>query len=81
MVALAALNRAVIDRLLEDERLRAQLGVYDLARLEKGERRAGQRVHVLRMVPAGGVRRQGHRIVILHGGPGRARDPLSLGMG
>jgi hypothetical protein len=35
LLAIAPLNGAVISRLLEDERLRAQLGVYDLARLEK----------------------------------------------
>jgi hypothetical protein len=35
LLALAPLNTAVIARLLEDERLRAHLGVYDLARLEK----------------------------------------------
>jgi hypothetical protein len=35
LLALAPLERAVIDRLLDDERLRAQLGVYDLARCAK----------------------------------------------
>jgi hypothetical protein len=35
LLAIAPLNNAVIDRLLDDERLRAHLGVYDLARLEK----------------------------------------------
>jgi hypothetical protein len=33
--ALAPLERTVIDRLLDDERLRAQLGVYDLGRSTK----------------------------------------------
>jgi hypothetical protein len=35
LLALAPLNATVITRLLDDERLRAQLGVYDLARREK----------------------------------------------
>ena len=35
LLALAPLNDAVINRLLEEEPLRAHLGVYDLARLEK----------------------------------------------
>jgi hypothetical protein len=35
LLALAPLERDVIARLLDDERLRAQLGVYDLARLAK----------------------------------------------
>jgi hypothetical protein len=35
LLALAPLETAVVTRLLDDERLRAQLGVYDLARREK----------------------------------------------
>jgi hypothetical protein len=35
LLALAPLETVVITRLLDDERLRAQLGVYDLARREK----------------------------------------------
>ena len=35
LLALAPLERDVIARLLDDERLRAQLGVYDLTRLAK----------------------------------------------
>jgi hypothetical protein len=35
LLAIAPLERAVITRLLDDERLRAQLGVYDLERREK----------------------------------------------
>jgi hypothetical protein len=35
LLAIAPLESAVITRLLDDERLRAQLGVYDLARREK----------------------------------------------
>jgi hypothetical protein len=35
LLALAPLESAVIERLLDDERLRAQLGVYDLARCAK----------------------------------------------
>jgi hypothetical protein len=35
LLALAPLETAVISRLLDDERLRAQLGVYDLARCAK----------------------------------------------
>jgi hypothetical protein len=35
LLAISPLTSAVISPLLEDERLRAHLGVYDLARLEK----------------------------------------------
>jgi hypothetical protein len=35
LLAIAPLESAVITRLLDDERLRAHLGVYDLARREK----------------------------------------------
>jgi hypothetical protein len=35
LLAIAPLESAVVTRLLDDERLRAQLGVYDLARREK----------------------------------------------
>jgi hypothetical protein len=35
LLALAPLESVVVTRLLDDERLRAQLGVYDLARCEK----------------------------------------------
>jgi hypothetical protein len=35
LLAIAPLESTVITRLLDDERLRAQLGIYDLARTEK----------------------------------------------